>query len=362
MPETYLPYSPEVEVRHTDEDRLTAEILAIMASTGRSAFERHGHAVRGAHAKSHGFLKGELIVPDLPEHLRQGLFANPATYPVMIRLSSAPGDIHSDAIPAPRGMAIKVIGVEGERLLPDDPGHNQDFLLVNIPVLSFGTIEKYRQLIGLLEKNAENPAFLQRALAGAARGVEAVVEAVGIKPGATLRGLARDNDHLLGETYHSMAAIRFGDYIAKISAAPLSPNVKALTGKDVGHMEYSTMRDLVVTHFANEGAEYQLRAQLCQGLDRMPVEDAAVLWSEEQSPHQPIATLRIPTQDPWSPARRVYGDDVLSFNPWHGIRPHQPLGSIMRVRIAAYERSTLYRHEMNSLPRVEPAAIADIPD
>ncbi|WP_256210888.1 hypothetical protein [Sphingomonas sp. OV641] len=165
-----------------------------MASTNRKAFERHRHAVRDAHAKSHGFLKGELVIPELPEHLRQGLFARPATYSVVIRLSSAPGDIHSDTIPAPRGMAIKVIGVAGERLLPEDQGRNQDFLLVNIPTLSFGTIGKYRQLIGLLEKNAQNPAVLQRAMAGVARGVEAAVEAVGVEPGATLRGLARDND------------------------------------------------------------------------------------------------------------------------------------------------------------------------
>ena len=60
--------------------------------------------MRDAHAKSHGFLKGELVVPELPEHLRQGLFARPATYSMVIRLSSAPGDIHSDTIPAPRGM------------------------------------------------------------------------------------------------------------------------------------------------------------------------------------------------------------------------------------------------------------------
>lgn len=362
MAETYIPYSTSVEVLGEDEERLTAEILEIMASTNRKAFERHRHAVRDAHAKSHGFLKGELVVPELPEHLRQGLFARPATYSVVIRLSSAPGDIHSDTIPAPRGMAIKVIGVEGERLLPDDQGRNQDFLLVNIPVLSFGTIGKYRQLIGVLEKNAQNPGFLQRAMAGVARGVEAAVEAVGVEPGATLRGLARDNDHLLGETYHSMAAIRFGDHIAKISAAPLSDNVRALTGKDVGTVEDSTMRDLVVEHFRDQGAEYQLRAQLCADLDKMPVEDAAVLWPEELSPHQPIATLRIPPQDAYSPARRVYGDDVLSFNPWHGIREHQPLGSIMRVRIAAYERSTRYRHEMNAQPRVEPTNIDAIPD
>ena len=156
MAQTYIGYSPDVEVLGEDEERLTAEILEIMATTNRRAFERHRHAVRDAHAKSHGFLKGELIVHELPSHLRQGLFARPANYPVVIRLSSAPGDIHSDTIPAPRGMAIKVIGVEGERLLPEDQGHNQDFLLVNIPTLSFGTIGKYRQLISLLEKNAQN--------------------------------------------------------------------------------------------------------------------------------------------------------------------------------------------------------------
>ncbi|WP_430913866.1 hypothetical protein [Methylobacterium sp. sgz302541] len=97
MADTYLRYAPDVEVRDPNEDALTAEILDIMAATNRCA-------VRDAHAKSHGILKGELVVPDLPEHLRQGLFSRPATYPVVIRLSSAPGDIHSDTIPAPRGM------------------------------------------------------------------------------------------------------------------------------------------------------------------------------------------------------------------------------------------------------------------
>ena len=362
LADTYVRYAPDVEVRDPNEDALTAEILDIMAATNRRAFDRHRHAVRDAHAKSHGILKGELVVPDLPEHLRQGLFSRPATYPVVIRLSSAPGDIHSDTIPAPRGMAIKVIGVDGERLLPDDAGRNQDFLLVNIPVLSFGTIGTYRKLIGLLEKNADSPAFLQRAMAGVARGVEAAVEAAGAEPGATLRGLARDNAHLLGETYHSMAAIRFGDHIAKISAAPLSDAIRALTGKDVGTVEDSTLRDLVVAHFRTQGAEYRLRAQLCTDLAGMPVEDASVLWPEDLSPHQPIATLRIPPQDAYSPARRVYGDDVLSFNPWHGIGAHRPLGSIMRVRIAAYERSAARRHAWNAQPRIELTTIDQIPD
>ena len=51
---TYLPFTPDVEVRKENENLLTKEILEMMASTNRGAFERHRHAVRDAHAKSHG--------------------------------------------------------------------------------------------------------------------------------------------------------------------------------------------------------------------------------------------------------------------------------------------------------------------
>jgi hypothetical protein len=54
----------------------------------------------------HAVLKGEMNVHDgLPSELRQGLFAKPGLYGVVARLSSAPSDIHSDRIPAPRGFA-----------------------------------------------------------------------------------------------------------------------------------------------------------------------------------------------------------------------------------------------------------------
>ena len=124
----------------------------------------------------------------------------------------------------------------------------------------------------------------------------------------------------------------------------------------------SALRDEVVDFFRQHGAEYELRAQLSVDLEKMPVEDGSVLWEEKLSPQQPVGKIVIPPQEAYSPARRVYSDDVLSFNPWHGIRDHQPLGSIMRVRIAAYERSTRYRHEMNAQPRVEPTNIDAIPD
>ncbi|MFK3741590.1 catalase family protein [Massilia sp. TN1-12] len=352
-----------METASEDEARLTDEIVEQMAATNRCAFERHRHAIRDAHAKSNGLLVGELEVnANLPPELRQGIFAEARIYHVVARLSSAPGDIHSDKIPAPRGFALKVMGVEGERLSPGIAGANQDFLMVNFPVLAFGTIPKYKQMLALLEANAHAPDTFQRLVAGTARGAKELVQALGLEPGATLEGLARDNHHPLGETYHTQAAIRFGDYIAKLALAPKSAEVRSLAGQPLREVHNACMRDAVSAFFAEHDAEYELSAQLCVDLTAMPVEDAAVRWSEERSPHRPIATLRFPPQPTATPGRQVYGDDVLSFNPWNGIEAHRPLGGIMRIRRAAYERSSAYRHTMNARPRVEPSQPSDIPD
>ncbi len=356
-------YTEDIETPVENEAALIEEIVAAMAVTQRQAFDTHRHASRDAHAKSHGFLKATLTVAGgLAPELAQGLFAQPAKYPVIIRLSSAQGDLHSDRVPAPRGFAIKVIGVAGERLLPGDAGKNQDFLLVNLPTLAFGTIPAYKKMLKLLEQNAHQPELLQRMLAGAAHSVVEAAEAFNVEPGATLRGLGRDNSNILGETFHSMAAIRFGDSIAKISVAPLSENVRALTGVPIDNLDESRMRDVVVEHFRGQGAQFEMRAQLCTDLAEMPVEDASVLWKSEVSPHRTIAVIDIPPQEAFSPARRVYGDDILSFNPWHGIAEHRPLGSIMRIRAQAYERSTAFRHQMNMQPRIEPESLESIPD
>ena len=73
------------------------------------------------HAKSHGLLRGELQVLELPLPYAQGLFATPQTYPALIRLSTTPGDLLDDKVSTPRGFALKVVGVQGERL-PGSPG------------------------------------------------------------------------------------------------------------------------------------------------------------------------------------------------------------------------------------------------
>ena len=365
LPERYIRYSNDVEVKQPDEDRLIRETLDSVARMGQKVFDKHRHAMRGAHAKGHGGLKAELKIYDnLPEPLAQGLFREPRTYPVMIRFSTAPGDIMPDGMSAFRGLAMKVIGVEGPKLFGTEPDAlTQDFLMINRPVFPSANVARYLNEQLLQEKVVVSaPEEAQQLLTTALRTVNAVTEKVGLELYPTALGITLPETHILGETYYTSAALRYGDYIAKISAVPVSVNLQPLVGKTVSTDDPSALRDLIVEFFRTQTAEYELRAQLCTDLDRMPIEDTSVAWAEQESPYQAIAKLTIPMQNAYSPARRVYVDEVLSFNAWHCIAEHRPLGSIQRVRMQVYEASSRYRHEMNQQPKVEPRSIEEMPD
>ncbi|MGW2860189.1 hypothetical protein [Streptomyces sp. NPDC001205] len=138
--------------------------------------------------------------------------------------------------------------------------------------------------------------------------------------------------------------------------------MKTLTGRHVAKEDgESALRDLVVNFFAHDSAEYDIRAQLCTDIARMPIEDASVLWPEELSAHELVAVLHLPAQDAYSDARRRYADDVLSFSPWHALEAHRPLGSIMRSRRAAYPASSDFRHRVNGVAPQEPSDIKELP-
>jgi hypothetical protein len=69
-------------------------------------------------------------------HIEVHLFAQAGTYPVILRLSSTPGDLLDDSVSTPRGLAIKVIGVAGERLPGSEGAVTQDFILINGPAFA----------------------------------------------------------------------------------------------------------------------------------------------------------------------------------------------------------------------------------
>lgn len=360
----YVRYAENVEVKQENEDEDVQKIRQSFARGRTAAYEKHRHAVRDAHAKSHGILKGELqIYDDLPEELKQGLFKEAKNYPVIIRYSTSPGDILPDGIAALRGMAIKVIGVEGEKILPQlKDAVTQDFVLCNHPTIAAGDVSSYLKHALFLEKATQQPEEVQRIATTALRAGAATLRAVGVDVVGGAGGQAMPETHILGETFFSQAAIRYGDYVCKLNVAPISENLKELTGKGIDTSNPSVLRDLVVEFFNSNQAECEIGIQLCTDLEKMPVEDASVEWSEEESSYRPVAKLTIPAQNAYGNERRVYGDDILSFNPWHALPEHQPLGSIQRVRKPVYDESADYRHQMNARKRVEPVSIDELPD
>ena len=96
-------------------------------------------------------------------------------------------------------------------------------------------------------------------------------------------------------------------------------------------------------------------------LEKLPIENASVRWPEQLSAHVRVAELRLPVQRFDSPAQLAFADN-LSFNPWHAIAAHRPLGNQNRARKAIYMALARARQEMNAAPHIEPTGDERFPE
>ena len=113
------------------------------------------------------------------------------------------------------------------------------------------------------------------------------------------------------------------------------------------------LRDAMVASLAQEDVEFDIRLQLQTDPHLMPIENNAVLWPEKLSPRVSVATLRIARQKFNSPAQMEFAKR-LSYNPWHCIAEHRPLGNQSRARRRMYWELSKLRHTMNRVPHYEP--------
>ena len=356
---TPLRYDASVEKIAPDEaettEALAEQFLRIAATTYRDG----GHAIRPVHAKPQGLLEGELVVlPDLPPELAQGLFGKAGTYPVTMRLSTAPGDILPDDVSTPRGLAIKVLGVEGERLPGSENDTTQDFVLIVGKVFGAPNPKAFLPSVKLLAPTTDKAERSKEVLSAVLRETEKVIEAFGGQSGLVMGLGGYPETHILGESFFSQAPIRYGEYIAKVGVFPISPELVRLvkTPLDVNGVR-DGLRDAVREFFALHGGTWELRVQLCTDLESMPVEDATKVWPEDKSPYIAVARITAKSQDPWSEENYNKIDTGMSFSPWHGIAAHRPLGGIMRVRKSIYERAVAFRGGRNGCPMTEPRSL-----
>ena len=223
--------------------------------------------------------------------------------------------------------------------------------MINAPVLTAATPKAFLANLRLLTKTTDRAPGCKKALSAVLREAEKAVEAVGGESGMLKNLGGQPATHILGETFYTCVPILYGPYFAKLSIAPVSPELTALTDAPLDlHGHPDPLRDAVNAFFAAQAGEWEVRVQLATDLARMPIEDASVTWPEDESPYVPVARLRVPRQPAWTNARSSVIDDCMVFSPWHGLAAHRPLGGVMRSRRPAYEMSSTFRGEFNRCP------------
>jgi hypothetical protein len=359
---SHLRYSPNVEQVDPNENAVFEELSRTMQHITRTMAGHYRHAYRPVHAKSHGVLVGTLNVhSDLAEPLAQGLFASPASFPVVLRFSTNPGDLLADSVSSPRGLAIKILNVPGEMVASHAGKTTQDVVCINAKAFGAPNAAGFLEQIKLLDKTLEYPESLKQAVSTVARTTNTILRAIGIHSGS-LDNLGHPYTHILGETFSTIAPIRYGGYVAKLAIAPSSDNLKKLTGKhiDAGH-GFNALEESIREFFKSRTATWEIQSQLALDDGTTPIEDASKQWPEDKSPYRAVATLTVPPQESYSNARQIFVDEQLSFSPWHALAAHQPLGGIMRSRLRAYEEAQQFRAKRNLRPNVEPYSIEEVP-
>lgn len=349
-------FSADVEQVEADESQTRQAIEDAFDVILEKTSADYGHAVRAVHAKSHGILEGELLVDDgLPPELAQGMFARPGMHRMFMRLSTNAGDILPDVIGLPRGMAMKVLDVEGERL-PEAAGTAQDFVMINSPTFNAAKAGKFLGNLKLLAKTTDRIEGTKKAVSAVMQGIHHALDSVGLQSSTVDALGGAPNVEPLGETYHSATAFRYGDYIAKFSLVPVAPALTALTGRAIAiDGRHDAVREEVQREMAGIDAEWEFRVQLCRDLEKQPVEDPTVRWSEDDAPSVRVARVRVRAQDSWDPGRVTEVNETMRFDVWTGLAAHRPLGNINRARRGVYRHSADFRAAFNRCPYHEPS-------
>ncbi len=299
-PSMPLRYTPSVEKPDADEPKVLAELIATLLKISKTTYEDGGHALRAVHAKPHGLLRGTLTVSDdLPAVLAQGLFAKPGQYQMAMRFSTSPGDILPDSVSTPRGLALKLVGVEGERLPGSEGDNTQDFLLVTGKEFPVSNAKQFLGNLKLLAGTTDKAEGLKVALSTVLRATESAIEALGGES-AKLESLGGyPETHILGESFFGQVPIRYGSYIAKMGVFPVAPELTRLTDTplDFNH-DHDALRTAVRAFFSTNAGAWDIRVQLCTNLKTCPSRTRPSLGRKTRAPISPLPESKCPLRRP----------------------------------------------------------------
>jgi hypothetical protein len=329
------------EELYPNEKGLADQIADAIEKAIRAQYQA-GHARRDAHPKAHGIVRAEFRINDtIPRNLAKGVFVPGKTYQAWIRFSNGSQD--DDNKEDGRGMAIKLMGVPGAKLLENDRNAmTQDFIMINHPVFLLNDPQRY---LALVEKSSSG-SLLSKLTIPLTLGLKGTLLAKELNKGTI--------SNPLQVRYWSAVPYQLGvgeeRQVVKFSVKPGSATmdpIPANAGPDY-------LRDALRTTLRNGDAAMTFWLQP-RTSDSLSVEDSMTEWKEDDAPFHQVATIHIPRQDFDTAEQNQFAENI-SFSPWHALPEHRPLGVTNRLRKVIYDRISRVRHEMNSSERKEPSA------
>jgi catalase len=338
------PVSTEEEIP-ADEAALTQGII----EDAIRIVEQHRdntRVLRDAHAKAHGCVKAQVtVLQNLVPELRHGVLAEPGkTWQAWMRLSNGNAYPQFDSARDARGMAIKLLDVPGDKLLSSKAtAANQDFVMFNHPVFFVRDVAEYKQNFAAQASGQKIQAFFP---SWDPRSWEIRHLIIALKT------LAPAPDSPVSATYNSIAPFKLGPHNIKYRVVPDPQSCPPYQLPEQNTALPNFLRNALYQQLSLDRvpACFALQVQRQNAAHYMPIEDTSVQWSEDISPFETVATVRVEPQD-FDTREQNLACDNLSFNPWHALPEHRPIGGINRLRKAVYEAVSVYRHQRNAAPQ-----------
>lgn len=324
------------EIREGEIDA-ARRLIATLEETVRSEY-KPGHAKRDAHPKAHGCVNATFQVHDtLPTELQHGVFQAGSSYDASIRFSNgSPNAKGKDITGDTRGMAIKLKDVAGEKLFAP-PGQQdvQDIILISSPYFFINKAEGYAEFFEIVDS-------------GSKMGLLKIPFILGLKGSYhAYKMLSQKIANPLTTRYWSVVPYQLGEASArravKYSAKPCSA---VQNGVIPDNPSDNYLREAMVKTLSTDSVCMDFMIQPRTG--DLSVEDAIEEWPEDEAPFYSVATITIPLQTFDTPDNNEACENA-SYNPWHSLPAHKPLGMVNRLRRVVYEAISELRHKMNGV-------------
>lgn len=336
----------EEEVSNNETQDI-ANIIELLANELEHQYiEPKERVLRDTHPKSNGCVRGTFQgIGDLSKELNYGVFKDAKEYPVWIRFSNSVEERTSDRDKDFRGFGLKLFNVVGDRLpLPGDEQMTQDFLFLGHDAFFAKDAKQFFDFFDATFSGNRNwylathPLSLWNILQG-----------------------AQNFGNQLDMNWYSVTPYRLGKSNAEgFANTTVKYRLKACdsTGRkfneDSDGDEY--LREVMEQQLKGGQGCFDFYVQKQLDPKKQLMEDARYAWKEKESPFINIARITIPSQGIGSPEQQEFCEN-LSFNPWHGLEVHKPLGSVNRARRDVMKAISDFRFKNNGITRKEPTGL-----